>query len=233
MKTYLLQIIGLLMLLIKKHSTRNVRILTITVSAFAIIVLASCFFGGNESNESSENGSESSENNIENSENSENGSEAEHKSKAARLTIHDNDLIFFIGADSKEIIETFGQPSPDSIEGHNLIYPSTGEAGLILSLNSGVVEKISLKSADWKLIGLRTVNSMARVDKVMNGLGAIDFEQNKNPDTGETSFPYSFSYRGGAFNLVFTSNPGENTISLEAGTGPARIEKPHTTTHDE
>jgi len=147
----------------------------------------------------------------------------ETQEESARITFNENDLYYFIGASSQEIIKIFGQPSSASIEGRNLVYPYTGEPGLILSLSGDVVNDIFLASGDWTLCGLRIVNSKARIDRAMNEIGAIDSGYTLNPDTGETHYLYSFSYSGGQFNLVFIVHPDEgNAITLEAVTMPSR-----------
>jgi len=140
---------------------------------------------------------------------------------AFSTTFRRNDLIYFIGASEQEIIDQLGQPSSASTDGQSLIYPNMGEPMLILSMNNGVVNEILLTSADWALCGLRTVNSVSRVNRAMSKLNAVNSGSLSDPDTNEVHYVYSFLYSEGQFNLEFITHPDGNAIFLEAVSLPS------------
>jgi len=153
-----------------------------------------------------------------------------------QVTFDESDLIHLIGTTRQGTIEILGQPSPIS-EGDFLFYPSSGDLGLTLGYygeSDGTVNTITLKSPNWTLCGLRTVNSTTRVNNVMSNLGEEEPVIKIDEGTGEAYHSISFSHNGGRFNLVFIANTDGNTIFLEATAMPSQIQNPQegTPTHE-
>jgi len=135
----------------------------------------------------------------------------------ARISIRRDDLIHFIGATPQEVMDVFGPPSSGSRVGQNLIYPGSGEPGVIFSFqDSDVVNNIDLMSSDWTIFGIRTINSKVRIDRVMNSFEAVKSAPVTDPETEETSYFYNFTHDDLEYTFVFTSHPDGNTIFVEA-----------------
>jgi len=145
-------------------------------------------------------------------------------------TFLSEDLIYFIGKSADEVIETLGQPSFAFNNSQSMVYTEedADEDGLVFFLTGGIINKIVITSSEWTLCGLRTVNSISRVNSAMDTAEASRGGYFTDPETEETFYTYSFSYSEGQFSLVFTTRSEGNVISLEATEIPVWVSA-HTT----
>jgi len=152
------------------------------------------------------------------------------------VNFNEDDLFFLIGLTYPEIIEALGTPWHESTseillfgekrERHDDDEDTTPDKpGLIISLhNHGMADMITLFSADYTLCGLRSVNSLTRINRAMSDFGALALEPDEDEedeDVKEIFYNYIFIYQEITYTLTFVYDPAGNWLRI-AGEAPLR-----------